>query len=135
MSFNPSDFVGTADRLLASAKNAADRRTVVGRAYYAVYGSFRSRLIAAKGSTSRKLFGQSGKHTRILVRMTWLSEFKAMQLRLSGLFRQRADCDYEYDDQHTPSTEKARGAVDTARDLLEELDAIEEKHYRNFPPL
>jgi len=129
--FAAETFLGTAARLLSDAKDDADRRTVVGRAYYAVHGYFRQRLMTATGLGTRQLFGDRGRHQTFV---NWLGRapgLRHLEPQVSGLRRMRTRCDYEYEDMHSPDHARAKGAVDQARFVLESMGRQPDDIYRH----
>lgn len=95
MPTNPLDFLNIADRYKNST-NEYERRTSVGRSYYAVYNFLSIALIAA-GVT--KLKQGPGDHTRIVTCLTQCSDRQAMLVGnlLKDLYERRRFADYRLD--------------------------------------
>lgn len=125
-----SDFIKTAELLCQNVSHEAHQRSATSRAYYACFLVTRSTVF--KNVPKKSLFAcasvsQEPDITHSLLRR-WLKNCKNELVRglghdLGDLFVERGKADYDMDRAHTH--EKAREAVDNAREYLRQLEATE----------
>lgn len=132
MAFDPAEFLETAKSVLADGQCERDFRTVAGRAYYAAYGTMRTRLSRAKGIHPDQLFGKAGRHSDI-VRAISLSSpaLRKIGAHYLRLYSERVKSDYKYD------TEVRRGdaemALQAASWIVSSLNSLRDRDFRSAP--
>ncbi len=132
VAFNPENFLEAAKAFLTGAASEAEFRTIVGRAYYAAYGSLRMRLCRAKGVDPDELFGKSGRHSK-LIRSIENSSHDIRQVLFSyqRLWVERVHADYDYSAQMTH--DDAKSAVSDAAWVIKQLANIQDRKFKSFP--
>lgn len=132
MVFDPGGFLSSARALLSQSHAEADCRTASGRAYYAVYGTLRTRLCRAKGQTPERMFGKSGRHIDLAKGLpVGSSAFKQLAAFYNSLLALRVRSDYEY---HRPVTaDEAAEALTKAEWIVSRLQSIRDNEFRRFP--
>ncbi len=133
MAFDPKVFLETGRLLLAGAPvSEAAVRTACGRAYYAVYGSIRTRLCRVKGVSATDLFGRAGRHGDVIKALTHGSaDFKRVCAQYRRLHITRVTSDYRYSTQVT--RQEAERALDDAAWVASRLASIPDGHFNSLP--
>ena len=133
MAFDPAGFLGTGRFLLAQApQSEATFRTVCGRAYYAVYGTMRSRLCRAKSVTPRILFGRAGWHGDVINALNVGSaRFKSIGVQYRRLHITRVTSDYRYTDPVTHND--AERSLGDAEWVASRLTSIPASDFKSLP--
>jgi uncharacterized protein (UPF0332 family) len=136
---DPRSFIETAERLCKGAVSEADWRSSVSRAYYAVFLTLRTilrdnipePLLIKRGCKPRKI-----PHQFLIWCLANNKENRTKQLgaELRSLEAQR--CRADYDINEIVSKQHAHDALDDARALFEDIDAISPqeiaRHVRQF---
>ena len=133
MAFDPAGFLETGQFLLAQGPGSeATFRTVCGRAYYAVYGTMRSRLCRAKGVSPRDLFGRAGRHGDVINALKLGSaRFKRVGIQYRRLHIERVKSDYRYTDRVT--SHDAERAIGDAEWVASRLASIPNREFKSLP--
>jgi len=117
MTFTWPQYIELADALLTDSE--ASRRTAVSRAYYAVFHAARRRRNRDLGFESTRTIG----HQDLWDHFKRTSVTKQLGFRGERLLKRRQKADYDI----SPAWDlmNARTAVDDARRLLNDIDALE----------
>lgn len=129
-SFDPALFISIAKRIADNDLSLEARRTIVGRCYYAAYGSLRVCMAAANGTTEKRLFGDSGRHRDLHTALSYAGrEFGVLANSLGSLLSKRVRADYEYDGRADITEREAWVAIDEAEEALSEIERIEPRSF------
>ena len=126
-SFDPATFLGVAEDLLA-ATDAASIRTVIGRAYYAVYAVLRMKTCEAAGSN---VFGNKGKHIDLVftIKDHGTPVLQSVASSCNTLLHFRVISDYKY--ASGVEHEEAVRSVASARNILAKITPLDAHlHFR-----
>ena len=118
MPFDYGDFLTLAEELNDGERREepARIRTACGRAYYAVYGLLKAKLVGVGD-----LFGDKSYHRLVYEACSESNDrvVKRLAKPLESLFQYRSDADYSPEAQMTAGD--AEAAIDTAKDLKERI--------------
>jgi len=114
MSFDPKSFLQVSNDLNETTNSIeAHRRTIIGRAYYAVFGHIRDAL---------GIKTQKGVHNKVILTLKDSNkpELKKIGKELESLMLRRHKADYEYDKLTDPKT--CQWAINDAAGIIERFD-------------